>query len=210
MFRSALIPTEEFSQIDIAEVVDYSAQFYVLFEQLFGKQNCPYNLHVICCHLMEIRTHGPLTETSAFKFEAFYAELRRSFVPGTVSPMKQIMKNIFLARNLRKHQCINNMFISNYDTSMECNKLIYTFERKEYQFYKVTDIEGDLIRCNKIGKYQATFPETPNIDWSTVGVFKKGGICDNHTILNSSQIRGKLLHVGKYLITCPKNVLNEK
>ena len=210
IIRSATIPTEEFSQINVDQVCEFSERFYKLFEQLFGKLNCPYNLHVFCGHVMEIRTHGPLTETSAFKFESFYGEMRRSFVPGTPSPLKQIMKNVLLARTIRKHKCVNNMFISNYDTSLECNKLIYTFEKNEYQFYQVSDIEGDIVTCNKIGKYPAIFPETPDINWSTVGVFKKGGVSDTQTNLNSSKICGKLLHVGKYLLTCPKNVLNEK
>ena len=210
MLRSACISTEEFVLVDLTLVEECTTKFYKLFEQLFGKKNCSYNLHAFIAHLMEIRTHGPLTETSAFKFESFYGEMRRSFVPGSVSPLKQILKNVLLSRTLRKHICVNNIYISNYNTSLECNKLIYTFEKKEYSFYQVSDIDGDIITCNKIGKYPAVFPETPNINWSTVGVFKKGGVCYTPTILNSSLIRGKLLHVGKYVLTCPKNILNEK
>ena len=211
MFRSCLIPSKEFSALDVNDINNYSTQFYKLYEMLFGQINCTYNLHLNCCHLLEIRTHGPLTETSAFKFESFYGELRRSFVPGTQSTAKQIMKNILLSRTIRKkHLCINNMFISNYDTALECNKLIYTYEKKQYKIFEVTDIDENLVTCQKIGQYPAIFNETPNIDWSSVGVFRKGGVCEEPTILNSSKISGKVLNVGKYLITCPKNILNEK
>ena len=210
MLRSSVIPSNEFSEIDIPLVHNCCEKFYQLFEQLFGKQNCVYNLHAFVGHLMEIRTHGPLTETSAFKFEAFYGEIRRSFQPGTTSPLKQIMKNILLKRTLSNHQCKNNILISNYNTSLECNNLIYCYRNKEYLVYEVKDIDENIVTCHKVGQYQAQFKETPNIPWSKVGVFKKGGVSSDETIVPKSEIDGKVLHVGKFLITCPHNVLNEK
>ena len=210
LFRASCISSEEFRNINL-DVIHESCQiFYKTFEQLFGEQNCPYNLHVFITHLMEIRTHGPLTKTSAFKFESFYGEIRRSFVPGTSSPLKQIMKNIFLKRNLCKHHCENEIFISNYDTPLESNSIIYTYVRKKYKVYKISEIENNIITCHKIGQYPAIFKQTPNIDWSTVGVFRKGGISSEVTQLSTSDICGKVLNVGKYLITCPLNVLREK
>ena len=81
MIRATVIPTKEFESINLQVVRECCARFYQMYEELFGEINCMYNLHVLCSHLLEIRTHGPLTETSAFKFESFYGELRRSFVP---------------------------------------------------------------------------------------------------------------------------------
>ena len=210
MLRSSVIPSVEYSHISLDIVHNCCAEFYKLFEELLSIHNCTYNLHTLCSHLTEIRTHGPLTETSAFKFESFYGELRRSFVPGTCSPLKQIMKKIFLKKELGKHYCDNNISITNYETPMEANNLIYCYKNKQYFMYQVSDIHDDLITCNKIGQYPVYYQQTPNIDWSSVGVFKKGGISSNNTVLNSSEIAGKVLHVGKYLITCPFNVLNEK
>ena len=210
MLRSAVIPTPEFCNIDLTIVQECCKEFYQLFENLFSAQNCTYNLHVFCCHLLEIRTHGPLTETSAFKFESFYGELRRSFVPGTCSPLKQILKNVFLKRNISKHYCKHNTFFTNYDTSLECNKLFYIYQNKKYAMYEISDIDGDIVHANKIGMYPATFPQAPNIPWSSVGVFRKGGVSSEITTINTSEIHGKVLNVGKYLITCSFNVLNEK
>ena len=210
MMRAATIPSKEFEKINVTNVIEICSQFYILFEQLFGETNCTYNLHVICCHLLEIRTHGPLTQTSAFKFETFYGEMRRAFTPGTSSTLKQILKNVLLARVLRKHRCQNDIYISNYDTSLESNRIIYAYEKNEYHIYQISDINGKLITCNKIGKYPAIFEETPNINWSHVGVFRKGGVSSDVTILNSSQICGKVIIVGKYLITCANNILREK
>ena len=210
MLRSALIPSNEFSHIDIDVVNNCCTYFYHVFEELFGTINCPYNLHVFCSHLMEIRTHGPLTETSAFKFEAFYGEIRRSFVPGTVSPLKQIMKNIMLKRKLKNHVCENDIFISNYNTPLESNNMIYTYCNKEYKVYEIVEINDDFVTCQKVGLYNATFPETPEINWATVGVFRKGGVSSENVSINTNDIKGKVLNVGKYLLTCPINVLNEK
>ena len=210
MLRSAVIPSQEFANTSIDAINESCAKFYELFEKTFGPENCPYYLHVFCCHLMEIRTHGPLTETSAFKFESFYGEIRRSFVPGTVSPLKQILKNILLKRSLRHHSCSNKIFISNYETPLESNRLIYTYVKKKYEIFQITDIDNNTVTCNRVGKYPAVFQQTPSINWSTVGVFKKGGICSETTKLCTSEVCGKVLIVGKYLVTCPINVLNEK
>ena len=208
--RSSVVPSEEYAPLNIPFIEECCAKFYDLFEALFGMKNCTYNLHVFCCHLTGIRTHGPLTETSAFKFESFYGELRRSFVPGTISPLKQVMKNVFLKRALSKHQCTKNLFLSNYDTPLECNRLVYTYSNKKYLMYEIRDITGDTLTCHKIGQYPVTFQEIPEIDWSSVGVFRKGGICSNSTKLKTSEISGKVINVKNYLITCPTNVLNEK
>lgn len=210
MMRSAVIPSDEFSKINISDVNDCCDKFYRLFEKLFGETNCPYNLHVFCSHLMEIRTHGPLTETSAFKFESFYGEMRRSFVSGTISPMKQIMKNIFLKRYLKDHVCKKDIVITNYETSMERNNLIYTYVKNEYAIYQVSDIDDNFATCNKMGQYPVHFEETPNLDWSKVGVFKKGGINSTSTKIKTSDVCGKVLIVDNYLLTCPYNVLDEK
>ena len=210
MFRSCLLPSNEFSPLDLNVIRECCTKFYEIFEQLFGNTNCPYNLHVFCSHLLEIRTHGPLTETSAFKFESFYGEVRRSFVSGTISPLKQIMKKIFLKRALTNHVCQNNIYISNYETPMESNNLCYVYVRNEYFIYKIEEIDGDMATCHKVGQYPATFPQTSNINWAKVGVFKKGGVSSEITSLQTSEICGKVIIVGDYLITCPTNVLNEK
>lgn len=212
VLRAAVIPTEEFSQIDLNVITQCCQIMYEMFEELFGVQNCSYNVHVVLSHFLEIRTHGPLTNTSAFKFESFYGEMRRSFVPGTISPLKQIMKNVLLKKALSNHTCSNSLYISNYDTSLECNKLIYCYKQNEYSIYEVSDINNETktMSCYKLGKYPASFPETPNLNWSSVGVFRKGGRSSDCTTINASNISGKVVHVGKYLITCPINVLNEK
>ena len=209
MLRSSVIPSVEYSKININQVNECCSAFYKLYEEIFGPQNCTYSFHVFVSHLLEIRTHGPLTETSAFKFESFYGEIRRSFVSGTNSPLKQVLKNIMLKRALSPHVCEKNIYISNYDTPMECNSLIYCYKNDAYLIYKIKDIEDNIVTCNKVGQYPVHFEETPHLTWSTVGVFKKGGVCSDNFHIETSEISGKVLNVGNYLITCPINVLQE-
>ena len=210
MLRSSCIPSEEFEHIQLPDIEKICDKFYTLYEQLYDAKNCTYNTHLFCSHLLEIRTHGPLPETSASKFESFYGELRRSFVPGTSSPTKQIMQKILLKRALSSHCCRNTIMLSNYETPLESNKFVYTYAKKEYQIYEISQIHDDTVSCNKLGQYPAIFEETANdIDWSTVGVFRKGPKSSESTTLNVSEISGKAINVGKFIITCPENILNE-
>ena len=208
--RACVIPTEEFIPLNINDIEDACEKYYKLYEKLFGPQNCTFNTHVFFSHLLEIRTHGPLPETSAFKFESFYGEIRRSFVPGTPSPMKQILSKILMKRTLQKHVCKNSMFLSNYETPLECNNLIYLYVQKQYLVYEISEIENNVLSCYQVGQYPVTFEETPEINWSTIGVFKKGPKSDEITKINVKQVCGKVINVNGFLITCPENVLNEK
>ena len=107
------------------EINNYMTQFYTLFEQTYGPQNCTYTVHVVCSHLAKIRNNKPLTCTSAFPFESFYSELRNSFVPGTISPLKQIFQSILLKRLLSKHVCELTILYSKKSTAMEDLSLIH-------------------------------------------------------------------------------------
>ena len=94
--RSCIIPEPEYNPTMNNLVSNCMQKFYTLYESLFGVQNCTYTTHIICCHLLDMRLHGPLTVTSAFIFEAFYGELRQSFTPGTTDPLKQIFQKILI------------------------------------------------------------------------------------------------------------------
>ena len=210
MIRACILPNAEYEQID-KDIVKYcSDNFYKLYEQLFHARNCTYNTHTMCSHLDKIRVHGPLTFTSAFGFEAFYGEMRRAFVPGTKSPLKQILMNIMLKRVISFHSCKATIYFSPKDTNMECNSYIYTFNRNDYQFYKIVSIEENEFECNVVEKSEAMFQETPTLNWGKVGVFKYGEIKDEVEIVQRHNIAGKLIKVKDLLITCPINVLEEK
>ena len=93
MVRACIVPNNEFVNIGNDTIKAISNNMYDLYEKLFGKTNCTYSIHVVCSHLLQIRG-----ETSAFKFESFYGELRRSFVSGTPSTLKQMLQTVYLRR----------------------------------------------------------------------------------------------------------------
>ena len=55
-----------------------------------------------------------------------------------------------------------------------------------------------------------SFPETPSLVWSTVGVFKKGGTASKPLHISKDIVAGKVLSIHDLLITCPNNILREK
>ena len=210
--RACILPTEEFDISLIDDVEKASNEFYMLYEALFGDNNCSYNTHIVGSHLMDMRAHGPLTETSAFVFESFYGEMRNAFAPGTQSTLKQIMEKVLVKRAISFHSCEAPIFYSDHDSPMECNCMIYCYESNVHKMYKIIGVDKDSLVCYPQGKFNFQFKETSqlNLNWSKVGVYKKGGIMESPVIISKNKVSGKVLKVGEYLITCPNNVLREK
>ena len=210
MIRACVLPDNEFFNVNVQQITNACTKFYKLYEALFGQANCTYSIHVLCCHLLQIRQLGPLTESSAFKFESFYAEVRNSFTPGTPAPLKQIFETVLLKRSLSHHSCQKSTEISNYETSQQCNSLVYTYSDDNINIFKVIDIIDEEAICNPQGKFPCTFKNIPELSWSSVGVFKKGATSGEIINVPQNTIAGKVLKVGSYLMTCPDNVLKEK
>ena len=208
--RLCVIPESEYI-LSNDNVLEYCTNhFYTLYERLFSSRNCTYNTHIGGSHMKEMRSHGPLTVTSAFGFEAFYGELRHAFTPGTTSPLKQIMEKIMLKRAIAPHCCKTSIYYSAKDTAMECNSNIYTFVDNQYELFKIISVQNNTLECNRVGKYVHSFPETPTLNWEKIGVFKAGGISDEIVIVEKKNVSGKYLRVSDLFITCPNNVLEEK
>ena len=207
--RACVIPNEEYANIDPNFIDECAKKLYVLYEELFHARNCSYNTHTVFSHLTTIRVHGPLTLTSAFGFESFYGEMRHSFTPGTTSTLKQIMQRVLLKRAISPHVCQKTIYYSAKDTSMESNSLVYIFQDNEYIFYKIISIDDDSLYCKKVEKHEASFPETPELNWSSVGVFKAGDITDELITLNKQNVSGKFQEIDDLFITVPVNVLQE-
>ena len=212
MIRACIIPQREFTVIDLNVFHDICHQFYVLYEKLFGFLNCSYNTHIVGCHLMDMRFHGPLTLTSAYGFEAFYGEIRQSFTPGTQSTLKQCFQKIYMKRSLSYHCCENSIFFNDHETPLENDTLIYIYQDGTHKMYKILEVREDSLLCYRQGKYKYSFNETKQtkIDWSHVGVYKKGVLGTDSEVIMKSAVHGKVMQVHNLLITFPNNVLREK
>ena len=221
MIRSCVIPNEEFINVKHDDIASACEKFYMLYEELFGQNNCSYSIHMTPSHLLLIRGDEPLTYRSAFQFENFFSEIRNLFQPGTVSPLKQILQNCFVKRILEHHVCEKETYFApekkpkpgvKLNPGKENNHLIYTFNKDNtITMYSIIEIiNHNHFKCNVQGKFPLNLALIPEYDWSTVGVFKVGPRSEETKIVKRKNVKGKVLKVCGYLITCPLNVLHEQ
>lgn len=216
IMRACIIPNQEFAEIDRNDVKECARNFYKLFEQCFGEHNCSYSIHVFPSHILRIRGDNPLTETSAFKYESFYSEMKNLFQPGTTSPTKQILQNTLMKRILEPHCCKKPI---KYDTiqkkkkGLENNSMIYVFDQEsnKHLFYNIIEKQSNnTFKCTEQGRFNYTCDYTPEINWPSVGVYKLGPSNLKEKIIREEEIGGKVIKVQNLLITCPKNVIYEQ
>ena len=84
-------------------------------------------------------------------------------------------------------------------------------KKKKYEFFNIININDDkTYHCTRQGRFEYNCELTPEINWTSVGVFKMGPSDDTPVTLNKSQFHGKVIKVKDFLITCPINVLEEQ
>ena len=76
--------------------------------------------------------------------------------------------------------------------------------------YQVNSIDGNNLTCQVLDKLPCTFPETPTLNWGIIGVFEKGNLLPGEVVIDRSTVKGKVVVVNNYLMTCPLNILQEK
>ena len=82
--RAYRLPEDEYEFVPrriLDTATDYINDNYT---HAFGETAGSYNYHIVSAHLPEIRDlQGPFTCHNAYPFEGSYAEMRKSFIPGT-------------------------------------------------------------------------------------------------------------------------------
>ena len=215
--RACVLSNEEYGKINQNIIKAQSEGFYKNYEKMFTAKNCTYSTHIVGSHLMEIRGDEPLPAKSAFIYENFYAEMKNLFCAGTRSPLKQVFKNCFIKRQLKEHQCVSKIIYSKMppmdklNIGKENNHSVYVLNENGHSMYNIIDEhDRNTFICTKQGKFEAKFNELKNVQWSSIGVYKLGPVCDQPIRIPKKNIAGKVIHVGNYLITCPNHVLREK
>ena len=213
IMRAGVLPNKEFDEVEKNDIKIACRKYFSLFEQCFGQKNCSYSIHVFASHLLTIRGDKPFTERSAFVFESFYAEMKNLFHPGTSSPLKQILSNTLMKREMETHFCNKPI---KYDCEksnvLENNSMIYIFnEKKEHEFYNIVKKNDDnSYQCTQQGRFPYKCSLTQELNWSLVGVYNIGPSNSTEINIKESDIDGKIIKVKNILITCPVNVLNEQ
>lgn len=179
VIRACVLSNEEFENINKNTIVSLSLAFYKNFEKVYGAKNCSYSIHIVASHILQIRGNAPLTARSAFIFENFYAEMKNMFCPGTISPLKQVLKNCIMKRQLQHHQCKNNIKYSEMPSPENMNRVrqnnhsIYVLTENGHSMYNIIGkLENNTFTCKKQGKYDTKFKELKNLNWSRVGVYR--------------------------------------
>lgn len=212
--RACVIPNEEFDNIELNDIKNACKKFYSLFEKVYGPKNCTYSVHVIASHLLRIRGKNPLTATSAFVYESYYAELKNLFKPGTQNPLKQALENTLIKRRLEKHCCKKPIkYNCVNDKGLENNSMIYIYnDRNEHEIFNIIKVNDDnkSYLCTKQGRYPFNCPLTSEINWNTVGVYEMGPSSAMEVEILRKNICGKVIKVKNLLLTCPENVLREQ
>ena len=215
--RACVLSNDEFEKINKNTITGHAHAFYKNYEKVYGPKNCTYSIHTVAAHILQMRGDEPLTARSAFIFENFYGEMKNLFCPGTISPLKQVLKNCFIKRQLQPHQCQSQIKYSempspeNMNIGKENNHSVYVLNDEGHSMYNIIAKNDDnTFTCTKQGKYELEFKELKNLKWSSVGVYKLGPTCDQPVRIPVNEISGKVIHVHNYLITCPEHVLREK
>ena len=206
--RAYVMPDDEYANVNSCHLDNCLDDFAILFEHLFGTSNSSYNIHMMS-HLKKVRSRGKFTDTSTFKQESYYGEMRRSYVTGTASTGKQILKNAYLRRSIPHRHCRKPLKFSPKETSRSCDKYIYTYENNTFNFFVIkSSLPDGRFICVKHGRRNYSTSEI-NLNWSSVGVFVKSGESDIERIFWPHEITGKAMVVNNLIITCPTNVLQE-
>lgn len=206
--RAYVLPREEYKSIqrfiDVPTVVN---RFYGLFHKLFKSKGCSYNIHVFS-HLPLLHQHGPLTSTSAFRFESFLAVLKDSFRVGTPNVTKQIFENLFLSMAVKKHSCRPSLTFKAQATARSDDTLL----RANNNWYICVLKTHEGVLCKALNTEPAYFEMDNEVafNFGHVGVYCDLGISDDaEQLIFVNDISGKGIRVAEYIVYCPYNVAFE-
>ena len=205
------------------------------YTQAFGETAGSYNYHMVSAHLPEIRERqGPFTMHNAYPFEGSYAEMRKSFIPGTrkffycisfikniksirlifilANIPKQIMQRIMARKFKRGHICDPKRTPIKVGKTPKCrDDLIYTKTNGFYSLFRVQEIDenGDF-NCTQFNVIDKTFSACPALNFGLVGTFKNQGFKSGIHFVRANNVAGKVILNQGLLFTVPDNVLIEK
>ena len=75
--------------------------------------------------------------------------------------------------------------------------------------YQIVSLDEDELLCRRLGKYPCNFNELQR-NWSKIGIYQKGALSSEVEKIAKKDVKGKVLQVENFLITCPSNILREQ
>ncbi len=102
LLRAYYAPQVEYDHLHKGLLVEQASLTIRSFKTAFKEDCCTSNLHYLL-HLERIREAGHFSEISATPYESAFADVRRSYVPGTPGIPKQILSTMYL-RLMKEHR----------------------------------------------------------------------------------------------------------
>ena len=118
--RAMRLPDEEYGAIPEEMIVEAESILNEHYTAAYGETAGSYNFHIVGSHLREIRRQGPMTQYTAYPFEGLYAELRRSFVPGTSESINQGNDLLYLLEKRMDPKIIIAFIIATFRGCLKC------------------------------------------------------------------------------------------
>ncbi len=187
--RAYSLDDESFLALNKEDLQKLALKWYRNFNNEFGSNNMRYSIHLIA-HLLRLRVHGPVCETSAFAFEGSFAASSRAQQPGTTSIGLQSMRQSYI-RPREGHTCKKKLSFRNKVTMRSNDTLIYTVDEK----YEIVEVGDDNISVKEIVVTTYFPPVKTKLDFTSVGVWKYVYTKDEVKIISKSSVKGKLIAV---------------
>ncbi len=167
IMRALMLPDELYRSIEHT-MPPLVRKWYFSFKDAYGEYACSYNVHTFL-HVLEVRKHGPLTASSAVKFESLYGFLKECFAAGTCSTGKQALQAAYIKQTDR-HACTRSLTINGKTTSKRDDSIVYTKTGLLLKVDKSTR-NNATIRGTKLSTKKGYFL-LPGLDFNDVLVFE--------------------------------------
>ncbi len=167
LVRALCLPDSLYNRLDRnAFGTDLYRRWYVAFEKAFSVDQCTYNPHCFT-HLSKVRALGPLSETSALRYEDHYNIIKKSYRAGTPSLGTQALQTSLLSTMIG-HRCKPTYLLRSRVTSRVEDRYVYL---NDGRMYMLTDVDGVGAKGRRVPN-QRVAGLLHGLDFSDVLVFR--------------------------------------
>lgn len=215
--RLHLFPDITYKLLTLSYKKQLMSMLYIRYNDCFGATNLTFNLHSLS-HFEISRRLGPLTHTSALKFETSYATLKRYLCPGTQSTGKQAIQNT-MASVLAGHKHHPTMTFAPYDKASKLGDDSYVYtgaflgpSNNNLRMWRIVSMANEArgtLTCSPIQTTEFnpldTFPTFRVVGFEIFDLVDE--LAEHYVEVPIDDILGKCLRAGRFISTVPENVL---
>ncbi len=200
-------PTWVYDELGDEYMKELQEKWYDEFQTVMGSAACTFNVHSFS-HMPRVRTMGNPADISTEPFESAYGLVQMSYTPGTRNIGKQVIRNMLLrALNVKPNHCTRRLVIAATNKDDVTYNDSYVMD-STFNFYKVTQVEGNNVNAVKVHTAPWTSPTDPTLPMDKVGIFKYRGLSGKVSTYHRDMFVGKaVIHKGTHIIGLHKTLL---